>query len=848
MDDRGAAYWKDIDAAFAEASDLDAAGRAHLLGLRFPDAPEMRAEVASLLDAHDRAAHFLIGGPQAPAPWDVPAPEPGTVLGDYLLAERIGEGGMGQVFRAARADGSFDHQVAVKVTRGVVSSGEPVRRFRAERQILASLHHPHIVSLLDGGVAESGHAYLVMELVDGTPITAYCTDRRLDLEARIDLFRQVCSAVHYAHRHGVVHRDLKPANVLVTGDGVAKVLDFGIAKLLSPPDDLSWHTTDLQPAPLTPNYASPEQLRRLPVTTASDVYSLGVMLYEIVAGVRPYNTEGQSLDRMLDIVVRQDPTRPSAMAGGATLPYQPRRLTGDLDAIVLHALAKDVERRYASADELSEDLRRFLSGRPVVAREPSPLYLLRRVTGRNRIAVGVAAVATAAILVALAVALVQWRRADEQRLRAERRFSEVRQLAKALIFKIHDGVAPLPGSTPVRREIVAEAVKYLDGLRPEATDDPTLALELATGHRRIGQVLGDVSSPNLGDREGALRHLSIARGMLERLAATPPVHPDVLHELILVNRVSSMTLGILGRQRESMAAAAQALDAAERLVRQQPNDRKRRETLAAAQFAVAVQQRGRESVPAWQRTLASYEALLAERPSDGNSMRNVALALKYLATAHDGEGDMDRPEALNRRALVLDERRLALEPDSRQAQFDVAMDLLGVAATLDERGDHHGAIPLIERSIELRAALTVSDPNDVLARGRLAVAQRRLAVARTAIGEWESAERLLAAAEIGFAAVSRVRKEPWLAREQAGLLSSRAHLAAVRRAPRSRTCLLLAQAGAAWDDAARRGPLSSKEVTSRADTIDRLQSCAPAPGRAAAGLHGGPGSTGPPKR
>ena len=263
---------------------------------------------------------------------------------------------------------------------------------------------------------------------------------------------------------------------------------------------------------------------------------------------------------------------------------------------------------------------------------------------------------------------------------------------------------------------------------------------------------------------------------------------------------------------------------------------------------MAVQQRGRESVPAWQRTLASYEALLAERPSDGNSMRNVALALKYLATAHDGEGDMDRPEALNRRALVLDERRLALEPDSRQAHFDVAMDLLGVAATLDERGDHHGAIPLIERSIELRAALTVSDPNDVLARGRLAVAQRRLAVARTAIGEWESAERLLAAAEIGFAAVSRVRKEPWLAREQAGLLSSRAHLAAVRRAPRSRT---LSAACTGRRGMGRRGAPGTA-VVERGDeprrTIDRLQSCAPAPGPAAAGLHGGPGLDRPAER
>jgi tetratricopeptide (TPR) repeat protein len=266
-------------------------------------------------------------------------------------------------------------------------------------------------------------------------------------------------------------------------------------------------------------------------------------------------------------------------------------------------------------------------------------------------------------------------------------------------------------------------------------------------------------------------------------------------------------------------------------MRLQPDDRKAREALAAAQFAVAAQQRGRPSMPAWRATLASYEALLAERPNDGNSLRNVALVLKYLASAHDEEREPEQAEVLHRRALQLDERRLAMAPDSRQAQFDVAIDLLGVALAMSERGDLAGAVPLLQRSIELRAQLAVSDPDDVLARGRLAVAQNRLASVRLDLGDFEAVEPLLTAADAGLAAVSRLRREPWVAKEQALGLSKRARLSIARGQPLARRCALLEQAITAYD-AVGRASLSSKEQEERAFLEGQRPSCVTAPSSA----------------
>ena len=386
----------DVEAIFADLHEVDAAARPALLDARCGGRTRIRREVEALLAAHDRVEGFLDPPTSDSATgWRL---GPGAIVGKFRLIERIGRGGMGDVFLAERADDTFSQRVAIKVTRASVRDADAARRFRSERQFLASLQHPNIVTLLDGGATAQGDAYLVMEYVDGRPLTDYCREHQLSLRDRLGLLRQVCRAVQHAHQHAIVHRDLKPANILVTAGGTVKVVDFGVAKLLADSAGTGPTATQGLPGPLTPNYASPEQLRGLEVTTACDVYSLGVLAYEVLAGTRPYETTGKPLDQVLEIVLDTDPARPStarpSTADGAADPplkYAPGTLRGDLDAIVLKAISKEPARRYGSAGELADDFERYLAKQPVHAREPSLGYLLHRVAVRNHALVATAA-------------------------------------------------------------------------------------------------------------------------------------------------------------------------------------------------------------------------------------------------------------------------------------------------------------------------------------------------------------------------------------------------------------------------------------------------------------------------
>ncbi len=728
-----------FEAALAAGDDWKAVLDAHC-GERTP----LRAEVEALLAAHRRAGVFMTPIAFADGPdEDIDSETPtshldesavGSIVGAFRLIERIGQGGMGDVYRAERVSGDFAQHVAIKLIAARLHGADTVRRFRAERQILASLQHPNIVTLLDGGVTAAGQPYLVMEFVDGVPITEYCAARSLGLEERLRVFKQVLAAVAHAHSHLVVHRDLKPANILVTANGLVKVLDFGVARLLERPDAPADATGALL-GPMSPNYASPEQVRGLPVTTSCDVYSLGVVLHELVAGRRPYETAGCDVTDVVRIVAEREPGRPSAVAVPA-LPYEPRRLKGDIDAIVSTAMAKERGRRYNSASELDDEVARFLEARPVFAREPTLSYLAQRAIARHRVSFSIAAVSLSLLVGAFIIALWQARVAARERQRAVERYGDVRELASSIIFKIHDDVRALPGSTPVRRTVLAEGLKFLERLEGDATHDPALRVQLAQGYLRIGDVLGKIGESNLGDRDGAVRSYRRAIDIVSPLVTTGGTGaPGGPVDALQLAAKAHLALATVLDGEESERAANRALELASERHRREPGSVPAQELLASVQFRFALNTGYPGSLPHWQEAKRLFEAILAEEPDAGARLRNVALVEKYLGAYYERADDREQAFAHHTRAYDLDARRVRAEPDSRQAQIDLAIDVSNLANLHEGRGELAKAIELYRQSLDMRERISASDPADVYARGRVAYVHDQLALLNMKTGQ-----------------------------------------------------------------------------------------------------------------
>jgi eukaryotic-like serine/threonine-protein kinase len=416
-----------IKELFQTALELAADEREQFLHARCADDQALRAAVQELLLAHAQAGDFLQAPPFLERAHLAAAPALGQRLGPYRLLEEIGRGGMATVYLAVRDDDEYQQQVAIKLLWPSAANAEVVRRFRQERQILANLAHPSIARLLDGGVTAQGTPYLVMEYIAGLPLTRYCAAQGLSLQARLQLFQSVCAAVAYAHRKLVIHRDLKPSNILVTQDGVVKLLDFGIAKLVTPePGGESRTRTGLHW--MTPEYASPEQLREEALTTASDVYSLGVLLYELLTGVRPHPVEQLPLHELMRVVSEAESVRPSQRAAERGLPA--KALRGDLDNIVLMALRKAPRQRYQNVEQLSEDLHRYLTGQPVSARPATLGYRTAKYLQRHRVAAAVAATFLLMLLLGLVIALWQLQQA-RARERLQRRLLYAAQMRQA---------------------------------------------------------------------------------------------------------------------------------------------------------------------------------------------------------------------------------------------------------------------------------------------------------------------------------------------------------------------------------------------------------------------------------
>lgn len=508
----GPEKWEQLKDLFNKVVDLEPDARdKFLLNLR-NEQKTVYGRLSDLLTADEGASLFM----NEPISFDPTLSMIGEKIGSYRIVREIGRGGMGAVFEAVREDGDFDRRAAIKLTSHNLFSEDLIGRFQSEKQILARLEHPGIVRLFDGGITANHIPYYVMEYVEGMPITAYCRENRLDTSERLHLFGQVCEAVAYAHRQLVVHRDLKPSNILVTAERQAKLLDFGIAKALGP-DAASQTLT--QNAPFTPEYASPEQLIRKPVTTASDIYSLGVLLFELLTDLPPSAVYGvKELDHYRSMF-ECEPVAPSAaVTKPGNVPFTDssagtvagvrtqlaRILRGDLDNIIIKCLSKEPEQRYGSADQLRSDIEAYLAGQPVMAHPQSRAYRFRKLIRRNRLLVGASATAVALILFGSGAAIYQSTIARQQQRIAEERFIQVRKVANALIFDYPDEVAKLDGSLPLRERLVLDAVNYLDAISDDDIQDPEFLLELGVAYKKIGDVQGQVYSSNLGKLESAV--------------------------------------------------------------------------------------------------------------------------------------------------------------------------------------------------------------------------------------------------------------------------------------------------------------------------------------------------------
>lgn len=670
-----------VEDLFAELIELAPAERDAVLRLHPEASPTVRREVLELIADCETAERQLLPAAGRLAPEG--GLRVGDTVGDYELETRIGAGGMGEVWLAKRSAGDFEHRVALKV---VDASPGLTARFLQERRILAGLQHPNIAQLLDGGLTAGGQPYMALEYVAGEAITSYCERQALGTEARLRLFLKVCSAVDYAHRNLVVHRDLKPANILVDGDGEVKLLDFGIAKWMKQDHSL----TIAGRSPFTPDYASPEQIRGEAITTATDIYSLGAILYELLRGRGPHELAQYTPHELTEVICH----RPAPALG----------LGNDLDAVAAQALHKEPERRYRSVAALAADVESFLEHRPVHARGDSLWYRGGKFVRRHAVATVAAVLAVASLGVGLGVATWQARR-------AERRFGEVRKLARTVLFDFDEKIRTLPGATPARALLSRTAVEYLDQLAKDATGDDLLRKELAAAYEKVADVQGEPGRPNLGQRKNAAANYEKA----EKMTADP----------LAQARLKLKRHAILGTR----ALLEVALGAAEQAYRNQPGETAAVKLLFDALLAAGLSQANRSEFEAALMFYQRAEGLLAK---EGETGVRVGLLLRR-GDAQLRNGDAVAALATLSEARELNQQALSDKPeDVGLLRRAFKIDFLRGHALGNPEYIHLGRTKEATQAYEAAAAISrrlfEADPGNALARGDAADAAWAMAV------------------------------------------------------------------------------------------------------------------------
>ena len=781
-----AADWDKVRALFDAALALEEGEREALLADPSHEAA-VRAEVLSLLAHAARDGDDFLVRPGLADASHLPDSRVGQRCGAWCITAPIGSGGMGEVWLAERADGAFSGQAAIKVLKRGMDSDAVLSRFALEQQSLARLNHPHIAHLLDAGRTADGLPYFVMEHVAGRPIDQACEG--LPVAQRLALFLQLAEAVAHAHRNLLLHRDLKPGNVLVTAQGQVRLLDFGIAKAIDPSGGADAEHTHAGPRPFTPQFASPEQVRGEAVGTATDIYSLGVLLYVMLTGSRPYGRGSSTPMEAARSVLEEEPTRPSALPppgsdADAALLASRRCLRGDLDTILLKALDKRIEARYSSVEAMAGDVRAHLAGRPVSARAPRLGYLFGKFVKRNRWAVGAAALGALALVGGLASTLWQMRQAEAARLSAEQRFADVRRLANRLVFQYHDQIASLPGSTRVRAELLGDAQGYLDELNRHVGNDGTLARELAETYFRLAVLQGEAFSPSLERLDAAQANLDKAIALLPRYIDAAGVEVAALAtaaDMWMAQSSQAVRRAHLGLGRRALE---QARALAERARRQAPDDPKvlsllgtlegRLGLLIGGSAASASLGRTAEAVSHLEASLAHMQVLERLDPANAEWVHELAWACYIGAYAANLRGDDALAVSLAERAVALRDRAARMLPDNAHLRHQTAIARLVLAVSLAQAGRHELALPLMDEAQAIVRASVAADASNQaaqrdlrvsgFARGRILVLAGRHDEARGVLAEALAAVPAKTLAEDFYLARARADGLVWAAR------------------------------------------------------------------------------------
>ncbi len=730
-----AEQWREVKSILEQALEQPAATRGAWLQSNCPE-DQLRTEVLSLLEAQARETRDFLETPADGEGGLIASLRPGSMIGQrigsWLLVEEIGQGGMGTVYRAVRADREFDREVAIKIVSRGMDTEMLLRRFRTERQILANLDHPYIARLIDGGTTPSGLPYFVMEYVPGVPVTEYCNQNRLGIRARLELFQKICSAVAYAHHNLIVHRDLKPANVLVTAVGDPKLLDFGIARLLSDGEISDPTVTMARMA--TPAYASPEQIRGGIAGIPSDIYSLGVMLYEVLTGHRPYRLPSRESSDLARIICERDPTRPSDVVmssesversngemaiiepasisreRNASGPEQLRRkLKGDLDNIIAMALRKEPHRRYESVEQFREDLRRHLAGLPISARKDTFGYRSAKFLDRHRWSVSALVLS---VLMLVAVSL--W--ALHQASRLAHRVEEDHKLATSFVVDLHDSIAKLPGAAQARETLLQRSLRYLNGLSSESGRDPEYLRSVATAYEKFAELQVGRNGPGIGRSSDARDTYERARAIRESLVESHSDDSSMQLELARNYLLGAYIAGRTAPLNVRRELDEKALKVAEKLVAQDPRDVYNRRVLASAHMGMAYGLINEEHWDLARVQLRKAQAILtelaAEDPRNIETRQELAEIHYRLGNSYVQAGQAQQGVNDLRQALEYQTQLEADLPENPKLRSETASTCHFLGVALGNLGRRTEAVSFLNRAIAIRTASLEADPRD----------------------------------------------------------------------------------------------------------------------------------------